>query len=78
MFLFPSHGLCTSSHAHMKTEHPHTLHEQARGVAWLDSAWLAARVVYMAGLTILKEKPFINRQKDNFINSLKIYSRTTT
>ena len=29
-------------------------------------------------LIILKGKPFINRQKNNFINPLKLYSRTTT
>ena len=29
-------------------------------------------------ITILKEKSFINRQKDNFITPLKLYSITTT
>ena len=36
------------------------------------------RLFINEALTILKERPFINRQKDNFINPLKLYSRTTT
>ena len=36
------------------------------------------RLFIYEALTILKERPFINRQKDNFINPLKLYSRTTT
>ena len=34
--------------------------------------------IYEALTIILKERPFINWQKDNFINPLKLYSITTT
>ena len=36
------------------------------------------RLFIYEALTILKERPFINGQKDNFINPLELYSRTTT
>ena len=35
------------------------------------------RLFIYEALTILRERPFINRQKDNFINPLKLCSRTT-
>ena len=36
------------------------------------------RLFMYEALTILRERPFINLHKDNFVNPLKLYSRTTT
>lgn len=60
------------NHHNMQQVEPHILEQNCEVVQKLPDF---KRLVIFEALTILKERPSMNRQSDNFINPLKLFSR---